>query len=188
MTNGRHSPTYTILRSIIIPYSPCDTVRTERSASFCSHILPHLLPYVNTFFKIFSMFFYFLPLKDFLPLPENFLNNIPYVCERHLYDISIESRCKSNKKIDFFVVFFYSVSFLTKILTKNRTKWIFTNSTFQGIILRLSAAPTPQRHAQRIYTSAKYQAYDISTHDGTRLCFFYFLFAIQILIYRLLFF
>ena len=136
------------------------------------------------FLNFFRCFFIFCPSRIFCPSPKIFLNNIPYVCERHLYDISIESRCKSNKKIDFFVVFFYSVSFLTKILTKNRTKWIFTNSTFQGIILRLSAAPTPQRHAQRIYTSAKYQAYDISTHDGTRLCFFYFLFAIQILICR----
>ena len=58
-------------------------------------------------------------------------------------------RVKVNKKSLLFSMFFYNVSFLTKISTKNRTKWIFTNHAFRGIILKLSAAPTPQRHAQR---------------------------------------
>ena len=56
---------------------------------------------------------------------------------------------KSTKNFIKIWNFFYCVSFLTNFSTKNRVKWIFTNSPFWSIILRLSAAPTPQRHAQR---------------------------------------
>ena len=79
---------------------------------------------------------------------------------------------KSHKKIVFLVSFFYSVSFLTNFLTKNRIKWIFTNPVFCGIILKLSAAPTPQRHAQLTTELAEYQAYDINLAGKIRLCCF----------------
>ena len=45
--------------------------------------------------------------------------------------------------------FLHSVSFYTKICPKNRLFWIFTFCARQGIILKLSAAPTPQHHAQQ---------------------------------------
>ena len=48
-----------------------------------------------------------------------------------------------------FRIFFYSVSFCTKNSTKNRLFWILPFLEIQGIIITLSAAPTPQHHAQR---------------------------------------
>ena len=44
--------------SKVISYraQPLGTVRTERSSSFCSTILPHFSPFVKSFFKIFLFF------------------------------------------------------------------------------------------------------------------------------------
>ena len=44
---------------------------------------------------------------------------------------------------------FYFGSFCTKNSTKNRLFWILPFLEIQGIIITLSAAPTPQHHAQR---------------------------------------
>jgi len=68
--------------------------------------------------------------------------------------------------------FFYCVSFFTKISTKNRVIWILPFFEIQGIIITLSAAPTPQHHAQRSIVLAEYQAYDINAQACQRLCFF----------------
>ena len=74
--------------------------------------------------------------------------------------------------------FFYAVCICTKFSTKNRTKWIFTNSP-KGCIIRVPSKVTDPRRcfifpAQPPWVSAKYQSNDIPAQRKQRLCFPFF--------------
>ena len=65
-----------------------------------------------------------------------------------------------KKQGDFGVNFLLCV-FVTKICAKNRQKCLFTNPKVCGIIILLSAAPTPAASRTIVFVKAKYQSYDI---------------------------
>jgi len=102
----------------------------------------------------------------------------------------------SRKKRVFQVIFLYSVSFCTKNSTKNRLFWILPFFSIQGIIITLSAAPTPQHTHNGHIVLAEYQAYDINaqacptvvlflTHPGERRDFFLRILQGSVVILRL---
>ena len=75
---------------------------------------------------------------------------------------------------------FSHLYFLTKFLTKNRTKWIFTNREI-GCIMK---SRVKSRSASALYLSctacvfsAKYQSNDIPAHWKDMLCFSFFNFS-----------
>ena len=169
---ARQTPTH--YSSDFGEYHTVFALRYGENGEFCfffARIFYHIfLPLSIPFCKLFY-FFHFYP---FSPYPQKIFLSlwlfVSMTCLRHFRELCI----KSHKKQLFLPVFFYCVSFCTKISTKNRTKWIFTKRKFQGIILKLSAAPTPQRHAQLSLLSAEYQSYDINRVEvNLRLCFFY---------------
>lgn len=95
----------------IIPYSPCDTVRTESSSSFCSIILPHSAPFVNTFFKkiYFAAFLHIIspPHRNF-PLWKWRVRKIEQTVKsatlpRHYAHFSSQNPQKISKSMNFFL-------------------------------------------------------------------------------------
>ena len=108
----------------------------------CPIIVPHLPLPVKPFLKFSQKIFPPTPTKKifFAPLFQDLRHDL-----RH-FDFSL---FLSSKKGGFFWNFFYCVSFCTKNSTKNRLFWILPFLKKRGIIYKLSAAPTPQHHAQR---------------------------------------
>jgi len=110
----------------------CPTVRTESSASFC----PISIPYSTSLVKCFCKKIFFLFFGSFRATATYLRHSVRVVLFSKQFGV-------------FGGIFLLCVSILTKFSTKNRLKWIFTKFAFGGIIIMLSAAPTPQRHAQR---------------------------------------
>ena len=68
---------------------------------------------------------------------------------------------KMHKKRGAFGHNFLLCVFVTKIHAKNRQKCLFTNRKVCGIIIMLSAAPTPTASRTIAFAKAEYQSYDM---------------------------